>query len=217
MGFFDDILKKKEKPKEPVKKEEEKPKESVQTQVKKEEEKPKEPVQAQVQKEEGKKPLDLTKKIALNFEKLNLHKEDVRKRRLFLLDVSGSMNERIGEKRKINHLCDVMANYQDAKILCFSSGIGKAPSMQSIPDPDGSTNLGKAFKYINDNTVEIEKPERIVLVSDGEPDNERDALEQAKNLSLPIDIIFIGEKESKGNRFMHQLASATGGQEFQVT
>lgn len=192
MGFFDDILKQK--------------KPQVQTQVKKEEDK---------KPEEEKKPLDLTKKIALNFEKLNLHKEDVRKRRLFLLDVSGSMNERIGEKRKINHLRDVMANYPDAKILCFSSGIGKAPSMQSIPDPDGSTNLGKAFKYINDNIAE--KPERIVLVSDGEPDSEKDALEQAKNLSLPIDIIFIGEKESKGNRFMHQLASATGGQEFQVT
>ena len=198
MGFFDDILKKKEKPKEPV-----------QT------EKPKEPVQTQ-KEEEKKPPLDLTKKIALNFEKLNLHKEDVRKKRLFLLDVSGSMNERIGEKKKINHLRDVMANYQDAKILCFSSNVHKLSDTQSIPDPDGSTNLGKAFKYIIADT-EVEKPERVVLVSDGEPDNERDALEQAKNLALPIDIIFIGEKESKGNRFMHQLASATGGQEFQVT
>jgi Mg-chelatase subunit ChlD len=208
MGFFDDILKKKHKP------EEQKSSGQAQTQVLLKE-KPKEQTQTQVQKEEVKKPLDLTKKIALNFEKLDLHKEDVRKKRLFLLDISGSMDDKIGEKRKIDHLRDVMIKYPDAKILCFSSGISKVSDTQSIPDPGGSTNLGRALKYIDGSVVE--KPERIILVSDGEPDDERDALEQAKNLSLPIDIIFIGEKESKGYRFMHQLSSATGGQEFQVT
>lgn len=187
VGFFDDIIKKK-------------PEEKV-----------------QVQKEEEKKPLDLAKKIALNFEKLDLHKEDVRKKRLFVLDVSGSMDDKIGGKRKINHLRDVMAKYPDAKILCFSSNIKKASDTQSIPDPGGSTNLGGAFKYIIDNIMKIDAPERLVLVSDGEPDDERYAIEQAKHLSLPIDIIFIGEKDSRGNRFMHQLATAAGGQEFQVT
>lgn len=186
-GFFDDIIKKRPDDK------------------------------AQAQKEEDKKPLDLTKKISLNFEKLDLHKEEVRKKRLFALDVSGSMDDKIGEKRKINHLRDVMAKYPDAKILCFSSNIKKASGTQSIPDPGGSTNLAGAFKYINENMMKIEPPERIVLVSDGEPDDERGALERAKNLSLPIDIIFIGEKDSKGHKFMHQLATATGGQEFQVT
>jgi len=199
MGFFDDILKKKEKPKY---------KEEPQVQ--------KEQVQPHAKKEEEKKPLDLTKKIALNFEKLDLHKEDVRKKRLFLLDVSGSMDDKIGEKRKINHLRDVMSTYPDAKILCFSSNINKV-SGKSIPDPNGSTNLAKAFKYINDNVIASERPERVVLISDGEPDDEYDALEWSKNLSLPIDIIFIGKKESKGYRFMQKLASTTGGQEFQVT
>ena len=202
MGFLDSILKPKPK--------EQKPKEQIVEPVDK---KP-QIVQAQVQKED-KKPLDLTKKIALNFEKLNLHKEDVRKKRLFLLDISGSMGERSGEKRKIDHLRSVMTPYTDAKMVCFSSNISKVSDAKFIPDPDGGTNLAKAFKYIK--TDVIEKPERVVLVSDGQPDSEKDALEQAKILSLPIDIIFIGEKESKGYDFMQRLASATGGQEFQVT
>lgn len=211
MGFFDDILKKKPKPDVQTSKEQiQTSKEQIQTS--------KEQIQTQaVQKDEEKKPLDLTKKISLNFEKLNLHKEDVRKKRLFVLDVSGSMDDKVGEKRKINHLRDVMATYQDAKILCFSSNIKKASDTQSIPDPGGSTNLGGAFKHIHQNLMKIDAPERLVLVSDGEPDDEQDALEQAKNLSLPVDIIFIGEKESRGNRFMHKLSSVTGGQEFQVT
>lgn len=125
------------------------------------------------------------------------------------------MSARSGEKRKIDHLRDVMTPYQDAKMLCFSSSISKVSDAKFIPEPDGGTNLARAFKYIK--TDMVEKPERIVLVSDGEPDNEKDALEQSKNLSLPIDIIFIGKKESKGYNFMQRLASATGGQEFQVT
>jgi Mg-chelatase subunit ChlD len=212
MGFLDNIFKKKEKPKEEPK-EEPKPKEEVQ--VQKEQVQP--PKQTQI---EEKKPLDLTKKIALNFEKLDLHKEDVRKKRLFALDVSGSMDNKIGEKRKIDHLRDVMSAYPDANILCFSSNVNRATG-KSIPEPNGSTDLAKAFRYINENAKNItaisERPERIILVSDGEPDDEYDALEQSKVLSIPVDIIFIGKKDSKGYKFMQKLASTTGGQEFQVT
>lgn len=192
MGFFDNLLKKKEE--KPV----------VQT--------PKEPVQMI---KEDKKPLDLTKKISLNFEKLNLHKEEVRQKRLFLLDVSGSMDDKVGEKRKIDHLRDVMKQYLDAKILSFSSNVKEVTDPHSIPNPNGGTDLAKALRYIN--THIKEKPERLVLVSDGQPDSESDALDQAKILSLPMDIIFIGENDSKGYNFMHKLASATGGQEFQVS
>src|SRR3990172_5419662 len=44
----------------------------------------------------------------------------------------------------------------------------------SIPEPNGSTNLAGALRYIKYN---VDKPNKIVLVSDGEPDNELDAWE----------------------------------------
>lgn len=154
--------------------------------------------------------LDLTKKMDNSFKKLNLDKPDVLSGTLFLLDVSGSMGEKSGDKRKIDHLRLVINNYPMGRKICFSSNVDKG---DKIPEPNGSTNLARALRHISGMP---NKPKRIVLVSDGEPDSESDALTEANHMELPIDIVFIGNKESKGQLFMEKLAARTGGNNFIV-
>ena len=154
--------------------------------------------------------IDLSKKIGLNFSKLNLDKEDVRTNTLFLLDVSGSMDEKVDRVKKIDSLREVMRRYPDAKKICFSTYVDE---YVDIPEPSGSTDLTQALKFIKSNYSTYK---RIVLVSDGEPNNRKHAKEAASELSLPIDIIFIGKKGDEGERFMEELALTTNGQHFVV-
>jgi hypothetical protein len=55
-----------------------------------------------------------------------------------------------------------------------------------------------------------------VLISDGEPDDMVAATREATGFSVPIDIIFIGQKGSSGERFMIDLASLTRGRQFTI-
>jgi len=191
MGFLDSILKKK-------------PKEEKNEQTSKQPS-----VNFQAPSEIPPK-LDLSKKIGLNFSKLNLDKQDVREKTRFLLDVSGSMDSYINNIRKIDSLRDVMRNYPDAHKTCFSSNVLNS---DRIPEPDGTTNLASALRFVKSVTP---SPERIVLVSDGEPNSISDARKAASELGLPIDIIFIGNKGCEGEKFMEELAKMTGGQHFVV-
>ncbi len=171
---------------------------------------------AQVDKEntqvesEATPKLDLSKKIGLNFSKLNLDKDEIRKKRYFLLDVSGSMDGYINNTRKIDSLREVMGKYPDAHKTCFSSNV---LNTDKIPEPDGTTNLAAALRFVKS---VIPTPERIVLISDGEPNSISDARRAATELALPIDIIFIGHKGSEGGKFMEELAKLTNGQHFLV-
>jgi hypothetical protein len=158
--------------------------------------------------------LDLSKRIGLNFEKLNLNKPEVLENIIFLLDISGSMDSIVDDKSKIDHLTDVMLKYPDAKMICFSSKVEMIDNIKNIPRPAGSTNLALALKYIKskeDNTIE-----RVVLVSDGEPDDKNEAFKASEKLNLPIDIIFIGKMGTDAEIFMEQLSKQTGGQHFTV-
>lgn len=196
MGFLDNFLKRKQ----PKVKIEEEPVKIVQQ--------PEEPVKSETQA--GTQGQVLSDKIHISFSKLNLDKADVRAQRLFLLDVSGSMGDKVDKRRKIEHLRDVMSRYKDANKVCFSSGVHTG---QDIPEPDGGTNLAMALAHVR--KIE-QKPKRIVLVSDGEPNSETEALREATQLAIPVDIIFIGEKGGKGERFMEKLAQTTGGEHFVV-
>jgi hypothetical protein len=158
--------------------------------------------------------LDLSKRIGLNFEKMNLDKSDVLEKTLFLLDISGSMDSLMEGKHKIDHLRDIMSKYPNAKMVCFSSKVATINSAKHIPNPNGSTNLALALTY-----AKMEKDEsiqRIVLVSDGEPDDKNLAFKAAESLALPIDIIFIGNKGTDAEVFMEQLAKVTNGNHFIV-
>ena len=160
----------------------------------------------------GKLPLlNLEKPLSINLVKslraldLNLDKS------LFILDISGSMASRIKGKRKIDSLREVMEKIPNARIICFSSQVYRT---SNIPEPNGSTKMDLAFNNIGLNDLMI--LDKIVLISDGEPDNVSSALSSAKVLKRPIDVIYIGEKGDSGEIFMDTLAKNTGGRRITI-
>ena len=201
MGFLDNLLKR-EKPKEKVK--------IYPTIDIQKVDLTKDSQKIDITKDNQADPQVLSDKIKLNFTKLNLDKPEVLSDTAFLLDVSGSMSAKVGKERKIDHLRNVMGGYPAAKKFSFSDNVHDE---KNIPEPNGSTDLAKAFRYLRNTGL---KPKRVVLVSDGEPNEESSALNEAKELAIPIDIIFIGDKGSRGERFMEKLASASGGQHMVV-
>ena len=52
---------------------------------------------------------------------------------------------------------------------------------------------------------------RLVLISDGEPDNEPEALSMAAKFKSKIDTIFVGREDGYGREFLRKLSAATGG------
>jgi hypothetical protein len=138
---------------------------------------------------------------------------------LLLLDVSGSMR---GDS--FNKLIEIVANLKTnhgdkLRWIAFSNEAKlDTECNQIIPKDFGYTSLEKGFEKIKQVGFPFDK---IVLVSDGAPTNENsislkgDALleltNNAKSIGKPIDVIYIGEKGTIGEEYMHTLASETGG------
>lgn len=79
-----------------------------------------------------------------------------------------------------------------------------------LPDsPYGSTDVAAALEY-------VQKIDgcgiRIILISDGEPDNEPLALEVAKRFTdTRIETVYIGPEGGRGADFLRRLSALTGG------
>lgn len=128
---------------------------------------------------------------------------------VFILDVSGSMNAYVGNKRKIDHLREAVDEHiADVPIISFSDTLW----FDEIPEPNQSTDMTKAF----DACKEHYSPKRILLVSDGQPNNRSSALAAGVSLGVPIDVLFIGAPGEYGEDFMKELAKATKGHELTV-
>ena len=157
--------------------------------------------------------LDLEKPLTLDLVKgmrsLDLNKPDVLASSLFLIDTSGSMDDRVKKVRKIEAVREVMAMIPNANKICFSSNVHIT---DSIPEPNGGTNMARAFEYVA--TMKGSNPKKIVIVSDGEPDNKALAFNSALKLHIPVDVIYIGAEGDRGEAFMKELASKTGGKQL---
>jgi len=138
---------------------------------------------------------------------------------LLLLDVSGSMK---GDS--FNKLVDIVnrlkKTYHDKiRWIAFSTEAKTDEECNNeIPNDFGFTFLDKALEKVK----EINFPyDKVILVSDGAPTDENgqslkgnDLLEmtnKAKSIAKPIDVIFIGEKNSNGEKYMLSLAEETNG------
>ena len=138
---------------------------------------------------------------------------------LLLLDVSGSMR---GDS--FNKLVDIVANLktnhgEKVRWIAFSNEAKlDTECNQIIPKDFGYTSLEKGFEKIKQVGFPFDK---IVLVSDGAPTNVNsislkgaallELTNNAKSIGKPIDVIYIGEKGTIGEEYMHTLASETGG------
>ena len=122
-----------------------------------------------------------------------------------LCDTSGSMNSIVvnsednTSKRAIDILANVLTNFTGANIYSFNTICRK---VDSLPEPTGSTDLAEAFTTIKNDGIK-----ELILLTDGQPDDERAALKVAQGLK--INIIYIGPTPTP--QFLIDLAKITGG------
>jgi hypothetical protein len=135
---------------------------------------------------------------------------------VILVDVSGSMmdhDSRGGLRRYDVALAELetLQNLMPGKlaIIAFSSNVlfvpgGLPPLLASGTDVAGALRFAKCADVPG---------MRFFLISDGEPDSARDALDVAKTFAAHIDTIYAGsEARPTGREFLRKLAAATGGQ-----
>jgi len=77
--------------------------------------------------------------------------------------------------------------------------------------PKGTTNLTGALKFVH---IADRTGIKIVVISDGRPDNKTSALKIARKFDTRIDVIYIGEEGGSGQKFLEKLAKSTGGQYY---
>lgn len=129
---------------------------------------------------------------------------------VILCDVSSSMDESAGARRKIELLQDALDSIYpqlpDARIVAFNSTV-RETSGGALPKPEGGTAMHFGIEYAGQY-----KPRQSVVISDGQPDNEDLALTAAADLSGTIDVIYCGpDSDKEAIAFMQRLARSGGG------
>jgi hypothetical protein len=114
---------------------------------------------------------------------------------VILLDVSSSMAELIGSRRRIDVLGDILKQVlpaaAGARLVAFNSTVFEVQSDAPLPQPAGSTELHSALQH-----VAPWKPCRVVVISDGEPSQPEAALAAARALGCEIVTYFAGDESN---------------------
>ena len=135
---------------------------------------------------------------------------------IVICDTSGSMGaqDSRGGKSRYDVACEELRDLQNSlpgkiAVISFSSDVIFCPS--GIPTfQQGGTDLAKALQFVK---VADVPDMHFILISDGEPDDEKSAMGAAKGFKNKIDVIFVGpENRPRGRDFLNRLAAATGGQ-----
>ncbi len=123
-----------------------------------------------------------------------------------LADVSGSMRgTRIDTlTQALRQLWPAMPK---AALITFNSLATRIQSPDYLPHPFGSTNLRGAL----DMAAGLH-PAKVLVISDGEPDDRSGALDAADLIPGVIDVLYVGDDgERDCIQFMQELASRGGG------
>lgn len=127
---------------------------------------------------------------------------------VIVCDVSSSMAERAGARRRIDHLRDALHAIEapNRRVIAFSS-TARFAAGHEIGEPSGGTAMHLALDLAA--TVE---PRLTIVISDGQPDDASQALRAAGRLGGPIETIYCGpDWDRDAVEFMRRLATATGG------
>jgi hypothetical protein len=135
---------------------------------------------------------------------------------VILLDTSGSMAAPVGTRRRIDILGDILAavlpTAPGTRLLSFNSittELDNAVTEQgmNLPEPGGGTALDGALAYVSPLN-----PRRLIVISDGEPDDPRAAIAAGRALGCVIHTYYCGDD---GNRaaiaFLRNLALCSKG------
>lgn len=121
-------------------------------------------------------------------------------------DAPGGLSRHDAAQRELEQLQKQLPG--KIAVVSFSSEARFCPS--GVPHRfNGGTDMAGALKFV--------KPAddcgiRFFLITDGEPDSEKDALEVAKTFKSRIDCVYIGPEVGYGREFLQRLADCTGGQ-----
>lgn len=130
-----------------------------------------------------------------------------------LVDISGSMADYDGtDKARYERAQEVLdqlqRDYAGKIILASFDYDAEFQFTGRLPLPRGGTNLAGALNFVRD----LSEAYQIILVTDGRPDSPQEALESAKRLASPLNIMFVGaENDVYARDFLDELAKATGG------
>lgn len=133
---------------------------------------------------------------------------------IVLVDVSGSMNshDSRGGRTRYTVACEELANLQaqypgKVAVVAFSSKTEFVPG--GIPPFFGmGTDLTSALQFVQP----ADGCATFIVISDGEPDDERSALRIASSFTSRIDCIHVGpETDHRGRDFLQRLSKASGG------
>jgi hypothetical protein len=133
---------------------------------------------------------------------------------IVMIDISLSMSERdCGEGTRYDAALAELKKLQrqipgKVGVIQWSNLARFVPG--GVPDfPTGSTDLEACLKFVKpaDNTGI-----RLILISDGEPDNQESALAVAQTFKSKIDTVYVGPANGYGADFLKRLAALTGGQ-----
>jgi hypothetical protein len=130
---------------------------------------------------------------------------------VILADVSSSMAEAAGGRRKIDLLRDAIASawpdLPGTTVIAFGSTAEAVPGPADLPPPSGGTALHLAL-----DVAAKARPVRTLVVSDGRPDSESAAMAAADRLPGVIDVIYCGpDSDADAIAFMYRLARIGGG------
>lgn len=134
---------------------------------------------------------------------------------IVIVDVSGSMDthDSRGGRTRYDVALEELAQLQNnmpgkIAVLAFSSNVVFVPSGQP-PMLGGMTDLAAALKFAK---VADTGDMRFVVISDGEPNDETAALQEARKYKGRIDVVYVGpEDHPMGRDFLMRLANAKGG------
>jgi hypothetical protein len=129
-------------------------------------------------------------------------------------DCSSSMSYQVGgedTRTRLDALREATAQLREVEKLPFRQlTFGAAVEIrEDIPDAAGGTPLALALR-----TIQEHRPSRIVVVSDGEPDSQSEALAVAAELAVAgcvIDVLYIGPPGGPGAEFLRKLSEGAGG------
>jgi hypothetical protein len=135
---------------------------------------------------------------------------------ILLLDTSSSMNSLVGGKRRIDVLAEILTSVLPSvlgvRVFSFNSVVTELEHAVTeygihLPEPDGSTALHRAIAQ-----VASLHPTPLIVISDGEPDDARAALDAACSLGCVIQTFYCGDESNRAAiSFLRNLALCSRG------
>ena len=130
-----------------------------------------------------------------------------------IFDSSGSMSATdLGDKTRYQRACDALKTLQNdnpGRIAIITFSDKASWCFDGIPEfLSSNTNLAGALAFAK---TADNKFVKMVVISDGQPDNEESALSIAQTMEAEISTIYIGPENGSGKLFLERLAKQNGG------